>query len=122
MSDLSEKVGGNGTGPDSGVLGRAALGTCCAMSYVQWAAVLGIQLSSVEVVVEMDYDHAGYYGTADVPPGPLEVRFKVTIGSDAPEDEIVAMLDKADKHAPLHDLFERPMRMVRFLDIIQPGD
>ena len=35
-ADLSEKIGGNGLGPDSGVLGRAAFGSCAAASYVLW--------------------------------------------------------------------------------------
>jgi len=116
-ADLHPKSGGNGKGPDSGVLVRAAFGSCCAITYVQWAAVMGIQLSSVEVVVEVDYNHAGYYDVADVPPGPLEVRYKVKIESDAPESEIIALLNKADRHSPLHDLFARPMRTVRTLEL-----
>jgi len=119
IADLSEKVGGNGKGPDPSVLGRAAFGSCCAIGYMQWAAVLGIKLSSVEVVVESDYDHGGYYGTNDSTAGPREVRFKVTIQSDAPESEVIALIEKADKHSPLHDLFARAIPLKREIEIIR---
>jgi len=117
IADLSEKVGGNAKGPDSGVLGRAAFGSCAAIGYMQWAAVLGIQLSSVEVVVESDYDHGGYYGTNDSSAGPKEVRYKVTIQSDAPKSQVIALIEKADKHSPLHDLFTRAIPLKREIEI-----
>src|SRR3990172_7133784 len=44
--------GGDGLGPDPGVLVRAGLGSCIAMGYVQWAAYLGIPIDAVEVRVE----------------------------------------------------------------------
>ena len=122
VADLSEKVGGNGRGPDSSLLVRAAFGSCAAIGYVQWAAVFGIQLSSVEVVVETDHDYGGYYDTNDSPPGPTEVRYKVIVESDASEPEIIALIDKADKHSPLHDLFARAIPLKREIKINPKDD
>ena len=36
-ADMGEKQGGGNQGPNPGVLGRGALGSCLAMSYVMWA-------------------------------------------------------------------------------------
>ena len=117
ISDLHEKVGGSGLGPDPGTIGRAALASCAAISYVQWAAVLGIQLFGVEVVVETDHDYGGYFDTNDAPAGPTGVRTFVSIESDAPEDEIIALVDKADHHSPLHSIWERPLELKREIEI-----
>ena len=121
VGDASEKVGGNALGPDPSQLVRMAFGSCAATAYVQWAAVLGIELDEIEVVVETEHDYRGYYDVADVPVGPLEVRYTVTMRSDAPESELLALVDKADRHSPLRDIFERPMKLKRTLKI-KTGD
>lgn len=58
-TDLPDTVGGEGSGPSPGVLGRAALGSCLAMSYQMRAARLGVDLASVTVEIEADFDLAG---------------------------------------------------------------
>src|SRR5712692_7767785 len=47
--DASQKSGGDGRGPDPGVYGRTALGSCLAIGYMFWAAKLGVTFSSLEV-------------------------------------------------------------------------
>jgi uncharacterized OsmC-like protein len=42
-ADMSEKSGGANTGPNPGVLGRAALGSCLAIGYAMWAARRGVR-------------------------------------------------------------------------------
>ena len=117
VSDLHEKVGGGGLGPDPSTLGRAALASCAAIGYVQWAAVLEIPISGVEVVVETDHDYSGYYDQSDAPSGPLAARIIVNITSDAPESDIIRLVDKADHHSPLHDIWSRPIEMTREVTI-----
>jgi uncharacterized OsmC-like protein len=77
-SDLSEAAGGNGMGPDPGVLGRAALGSCLAMGYVMWAAVREVPISGVEVEVQTDFDVGAQYGLGEAPAGYTEVRYRVS--------------------------------------------
>jgi len=117
VSDLHEKVGGNGLGPDPSTLGRAAFASCAAIGYMQWAAVLGIQLTSVEVVVETDLDYGGYYDTNDAPSGPIGVRTLVSVETDAPEADVIALIDKADHHSPLHSTWVRPLEITRDIEI-----
>ena len=90
-ADMPEQAGGNAAGPTPGVFGRAALGSCLAIGYMMRAATMDIPVSGIEVEIQADYDDGALFGTApqDVPPGYLEIRYSVTIDSDAPEEDIM---------------------------------
>jgi uncharacterized OsmC-like protein len=120
IADEMPGDGGAGLGPDAGVFGRAALGTCLAMGYVTWAAHLGVPLDSVEVVVEADYDARGMYGVDDtVAPGWTAMRYTVNIASPAAEEKVREMVEYADRLSPLLDDFKRPIPVTRELRIAQ---
>ena len=118
--DVGEASGGNNKGPNPGLLARAALGSCLAMSYVTWSAKRGLPINNVEVQIQADYDARGHYGVADVTAGYLEVRYNVTIESDAPEADILAMVDEADHHTAILDVFGRSQPMRRDVNIVAP--
>ncbi|MFN2400400.1 MAG: OsmC family protein [Gemmatimonadaceae bacterium] len=105
---MSEKSGGSNAGANPGTFGRGALGSCLAIGYGMWAARLGVPITSLEVEVEADYDSRGELGVADdVPPGYTQVRYIVTVESSASEEDIMRMLDTADKYSPYRDVFAR---------------
>ena len=112
-ADLGEKSGGDDRGPNPGVLGRASLGTCLAASYVMWAAKLGVPLAGLEVEIQADYDGRGYHGVDDVPPGYEEIRYVVSVVSDAPEDEVMRMMDESDAHCDFLHVFSEPQTVRR---------
>jgi uncharacterized OsmC-like protein len=118
-ADMSEKSGGYAAGPDPGVLGRSALGSCLAMGYVIWAAKLGVAISGVEVEVQADMDVRGRYDLADVPMGYSEVRCVVKVDSDAPESDL-RVLDEADAHSPYFEVFSQPVLIRRELHMSAP--
>jgi uncharacterized OsmC-like protein len=119
IADMPGQAGGNGAGPTPGVYGRAALGSCLAIGYMMKAAVMDISVASLEVEVQADYDDGALFGTAPgVPSGYLDVRYTVTIGSDAPEELIIRMLDDADRHSPYLDVFSRAQRCSRTVNIV----
>jgi uncharacterized OsmC-like protein len=121
VADEMPGDGGAGLGPDPGVFGRAALGSCLAMGYVFWAARLGLPLSSVEVVVEADYDAHGQFGLdPNLPPGWTGLRYKTSIVSPAPEERVREMVDLADRYSSLLDDFRRPHVVTRELRISNP--
>ncbi len=117
-ADMPEGVGGNSKAPTPGVYGRAALGSCLAIGYMMKAAVMQIPVSRLEVEIQADYDDGALLGTSDADPGYLEVRYTVTIESDASEQDIVAMLDEADRHSPYLDVFSRAQSCVRKVNIV----
>jgi len=110
--------GGAGLGPDPGVFGRAALGTCLAMGYVLWAAHLGVPLAGVEVVVETDYDAHGMVGVDDaVGPGWTGIRYRTRISSPAPEERVRELVETADRYSAILDDFRKPHSITRELII-----
>ena len=118
IADMPSSVGGNEAGPTPGVYGRAALGGCLAIGYMMQASVANIKIDSLEVEVQADYDDGALLGTSSAAPGYLEVRYTVTVESDAPEDEILQMLDLADKQSPYLDVFARAQKCIRDVNII----
>ena len=118
IADMPESVGGNASAPTPGVYGRAAFGSCLAIGYMMQASALNIKIDSLEVEVHADYDDGALLGTSSAPPGYLEVRFTVTVESDAAEDRILQMLDIADKQSPYLDVFRREQKCTRDVNII----
>ncbi len=120
VADESPGEGGQGLGPDPGVFGRAALGTCLAIGYVQWAAYLEIPIGNVEVVVEADYDARGMFGVDEsISPGWGGLRYTVNIDSPASEADVLRLINHADRHSPLLDDFQRPLEVQRTVCITQ---
>ena len=111
--DMAPKSGGSGAGPDPGVFGRAALGSCMAISYGMWAAWRGIPLKRLEVEVQADYDVGATYGVGDRTADYVQIRCIVTVESEAPEADVLRMLDEADAHCPYLEIFRRPQDVRR---------
>ena len=108
VSDEMPGDGGAGLGPDAGVFVRAGLGSCLAMGYVIWAAMLDIPLDSVEVTVEADYDARGMFGVDEsVPTGWGAVRYTAVISSPAPEERVRELVETADRRSPILDDLRR---------------
>ncbi len=122
LADMPESIGGNAQGPTPGVYGRAALGSCLAIGYMMMAAKMNIPVAMLEVEVQADYDDGALLGTTDanVVPGYSEVRYTVTIESEASEEEVLKMLDDADRHSPYLDVFSRGQNCKRQVHIIFP--
>jgi uncharacterized OsmC-like protein len=118
-ADMPEQVGGNAQGPTPGVYGRAALGSCLAIGYMMRAGKFGIAIHSLQVEVEADYDDGALFGTIDLYPGYLQVRYTVTIETDAPEKDILKLLDEADAHSPYLDIFSRAQECRREIKIVR---
>lgn len=107
IADMPEKHGGYNTGPNPGMLGRGALGSCLSMTIVRFAALRGIKIDSLCVEVEADYDACGEFAVSNVNPGYNEMRCVVTIESPAPEGEVSDLVQFARKHTAFADSFGR---------------
>ncbi len=112
-ADLSEHAGGGNTAANPGVLGRSALGTCLAMTYVMWATRLGITFHSLHVEVQADFDARGYHGVDGVRPGYEALRYIVSVESDEPESAVLAWLDESDAHCDFLHVFAEPQEIRR---------
>jgi hypothetical protein len=90
------------------------------MGYVLDAARAGLRIDAIEVQVEADYDDGALYGVSANPPGYLDVRYTVTLETDAPESVITRFLDEADAHSPYLDVFRRAQPVSRTVRIVPP--
>lgn len=119
--DMPASVGGNGSAPTPGVYGRAALGSCLAIGYMMQAARQGVDIQSLEVEVQADFDDGVLLGVHhDVPAGYTEVRYTIKIESNADEKDILRVLDEGDANSPYLDVFSRGQRCLREVKIISP--
>jgi len=115
--DVGTKQGGNNAGPGPSVLQRAALGSCLAIGYSTWAAVLNIPIHSLEIEVEADVDARGQFDVDDTPPGYKNLRYHVFIDSPASRKDILHMIEKADTCSPVLDDFIHPLKVSREVNI-----
>lgn len=121
--DMPVRSGGNDRGPNPGVFGRAALGSCLAMSYMRWAVEADLPVHRLEVEIQADYDARGELGIDDdVTPAYTQVRYVVTIETDAPVEEVRRVLDYADDRSPYLRVWADPVDLRRELRIRRPGN
>ena len=111
---MTEKYGGSNVGPNPGVFGRTAVGSCLALGYSIWAARLGVPIEALEVEVQADYDLRGELGVSDdVHPGYTAMRYIVTVKSPAPDADVLRVLDMADRHSSWRDDMVRSVPLAR---------
>ena len=118
-TDMPKQLGGFASASSPGSLGRAALGSCLAIGYMMWASKLDVDIESLEVEIEADYDDGGLFDTSDSPPGYLEIRYLVRIKSPALAKDIENVLNLGDKHSPYLDVFSRAQNCLRQVEIIK---
>ena len=91
------------------------------MGYQMRAARLGIDLTSLSVEVEADFDVVGMLSLdSTARPGYSEVRYHVRVESSAPEADILRVLDEGDVISPYRDVFSARTPMTRTVSIQSP--
>ena len=119
---MTEKYGGENTGPNPGVYGRAALGSCLAIGYAMWAARLEVPIRSLTVEVRARYDVRGELGIdASVRPGYADIVYAVTVDTDASDADVHRVLDTADRHSSWLDDIRNPVPVSREVNIVRTG-
>jgi uncharacterized OsmC-like protein len=117
---MTDKYGGLNNGPNPGVYGRAALGSCLAIGYAMWAARLDIPVRSLAVEVRARYDVRGELAIDDsIRPGYEDIVYVVTVDTDATEADVRQWLDTADRHSSWLDDLRNPVPVSRELRIVR---
>lgn len=117
-ADVGEMEGGKDAGPGPSILQRGALGSCLAIGYVKWAAYMEVPINGIEVDIEADVDARGAYGIDGVEAGYKGLRYKVYIDSPASEEDIMNVIEEADKHSPVLMDFKKPIKVDREVNIL----
>jgi uncharacterized OsmC-like protein len=119
--DLPEGAGGENKGPTPGVLGRAAFGSCLAITCQLYARVRGLDVDHISVDVDADYDDAVMFRCSDERAGYTELRYTINITSNEPQDVIHKLIDDAEKAGAYLDIFRNQVPCKRELNIIKPS-
>ena len=111
-------LGGTDAGPNPVETVLAALGTCQAITYRVWAAMLGIRLDEVRFETEGDLDLSAFLGIDDsVRPGLGEVRHRVILIGPETEERYRELTAAVDRHCPVLDIVENPVPVERTVEV-----
>lgn len=119
QSDMPTGVGGGAAAPSPGWLMRAALANCDATLIAMRAAQKGVELTTLEVVVDSESDDRGILGMDDsIPAGPLNMRTRIRIGAEGVEPEhLREIIEWAEAHSPVADAIRRAVPMKTEVEI-----
>lgn len=120
--DEPRELGGNDSAPNPVELLLAALGGCQEIVYRAFAAVLGIEIDSIEVHAKGYLDLHGFLGLADVQAGFTNISFTTRIVSSASPESIRQLAALVEKHCPVQDTLARPIPISGKVELMQPGD
>jgi uncharacterized OsmC-like protein len=116
--DEPPALGGTDLGANPVEHALIALASCQAITYRFWAAKLGIELDSVEVVAVGDLDVRGFFGfDGGVRPGFAAVRLTVTPTGPEPAERYHQLADAVDAHCPVLDLFRNATPVERTIAV-----
>ena len=104
--DMPKALGGEGSAPSPGHFIRAGLIGCVAIGIKLTAAREGIEVSEIDVDVEMDFDDGALLEVGTNSAAPLETRLIVAIKSPAPWTDVVAMVNRALAADPYYLAFK----------------
>jgi uncharacterized OsmC-like protein len=121
VADLDPELGGSHRHPGPGFLLRAALGTCFAQTVALWAAKLGVPVDQLDVEVVGHHDARGLLGVDGTAPRFTGLRYRITVESPAPEDDVQRVLDAARAHSPVHDSLRHALPIERDVQIVTPS-
>lgn len=111
-------IGGTDAGPNPVEIVLAALGTCQAITYRVWAAMLNIELDEVRFETEGDIDLNGFFGLSnDVRPGFSSIRHRVVLIGAEDEARYRELADAVDRHCPVLDIVANSGTVERLIEI-----
>jgi uncharacterized OsmC-like protein len=117
--DLPGSDGGSGVGPSPAQVMRSGLAACLAMGYRLWGIRLGVPLDEVTVEVTCELDARGQLGVDGVPAGWQRVSWAVLVATHASEDDVLRVLDEADRTSPMLANLDRDIVRRRTVTISQ---
>ena len=96
---LHPATGGNGMSACSGDMLLEALVACAGVTLGAVATAIGVDVRKGSVHAEGDLDFRGTLGVAkDAPVGCREVRLKLELDSDAPEEQLKKLIELTERY------------------------
>lgn len=105
---------GDDTAPNPSEASLAALGSCLAVGIHANAVARGIKVSKLELELEGDLNITAVWGTGDTsekPVGFTDVRVKLDMECDAPDEDVAALLNHVKDWSPVANTYTRPVNL-----------
>lgn len=109
--DEPEALGGSDKGMNPVEATLCALGACQAIVARCFAKAKGVDIQEYRVELEGDLDTDGFQGLSDVRPGVQNIRAKVYIKSDSPEDKLKEFVEFVENTCPVADTIKNSANM-----------
>ncbi|MDY6775272.1 MAG: OsmC family protein [Halobacteria archaeon] len=103
VGDEPEALLGEREGPNAVELLLGAVGSCLSVTYAGHAAAKGIEIEDMEFEFEGELDLRGFLGIGDVRPGYDEISCRLSIETEASEEEIESLHEEVKQTSPLYD-------------------
>ena len=120
ISDMPPTVGGEGSAPTPGWYMQAALATCNATGIAMRAAREGIELTTLEVLIDTESDTRGIFGFDDsIQAGPLNMRTRVRMGAKGvSKEELHEIVKWNEKHSWVGNAICRSVPLETEIEIV----
>ncbi|MEE8436681.1 MAG: OsmC family protein [bacterium] len=117
-ADMPEVAGGNEAGAVPSTFAEAAFASCLVIGYRMLFAAREVPVNTIQVECTGVFDARGLYAVGDISPGfDGPVTYTVHVDSPADEETVVELLNQAEAHSPLIDIFKNPVELHRELHI-----
>jgi uncharacterized OsmC-like protein len=109
MAGLHPATGGSGQAACSGDMLLEALVACAGVTLNAVATALGISLRDAALRAEGDVDFRGTLGVSkEVPVGFQNVRLRITLDTDASEEQLATLLRLTERYCVVYQTLARP--------------
>jgi len=103
VDEPTNMPGGTNEGPNPLDLFCTSFGTCQEITYKYYAGVMGINVDSVSCKVDAPIDLGGLVGIKDAGVGLKAVTGKISIETDASQEQLDQLKAAVDAHCPMTD-------------------
>ena len=120
VTDMPKGVGGDESAPTAAWLFRAAIAACDVTLIAMRAAMLGVELTDVQITIDSESNDHGILGIDEsVPAGPLSVRTRVRLGArNTDEESLRDLVEWAIAHCPVSDATKRAVPMTTEIEVV----
>lgn len=118
VMDMPATVGGGDEGPTPGFFARAAISGCVAIGIKMTATRLGVEVRSIKVDLEMDFDNSAIFGMGNASAAPLLTRLDIELDSDAGEEVLENLVETALKADPYYLALRDPQQVETRIQVV----
>lgn len=109
IGDEPVRYGGEGMGVTPQGLLLTAVGHCLAATYIGGLSAARINVESLRLHVSGRVNFRAAYAIEPSNPGFEDIKVIVEIQTDAPQEEVILLLNKLERTAPIPDTIMRPV-------------